>query len=136
MTVSGFNPMRWRCETDGCFNEKRRPKIEAFADCFPRRINFGDVDGLVELSGAFCLLEWKGEGGSVKRGQTITYTAWTRTIGNIVFVIEGNAETMIVRRYCVFWAGKQRSWMDADLDAVKIRIREWARWVQTERRAA
>ena len=35
----GYNPMRWDCERDGCFNVLRRPKIEVFADCFPRRIN-------------------------------------------------------------------------------------------------
>ena len=68
MKPLGFNPMRWDCDTDGCFNVKRRPKIEMFADCFPRRINFGDVDGLVEIGGRFCLLEWKGQGGALRRG--------------------------------------------------------------------
>jgi len=130
--MTGFNPMRWNCEADGCFNIKRRPKIEAFAECFPRRINFGDVDGLVELSGCFCLLEWKGDGGSVKAGQRRSYIEFTRTGGNIVFVVNGDAETMAVRDYSIFWNGKQRPAVVGDLDAVKARIKKWVAWVQSE----
>ncbi len=135
MATAGFNPMRWDCDRDGCFNKKRRPKIEVFADCFPRRINFGDVDGLVELCGAFCLLEWKGAGGSVGRGQELSYIAFTRSPGNIVFVVEGDAETMIVRRYCIFWKGKKQGWITASLEDVKIRIRGWGEYVQEKLKA-
>src|SRR6185312_11715137 len=99
MLPSGFNPMRWNCAADGCFNVKRRPKIELFTDCFPRRINFGDVDGLVELNGSFCLLEWKGKGGSVRRGQELSYIQFTKIPNNIVFIVDGDAETMNVNRY-------------------------------------
>lgn len=49
--ANGYNPLRWDCERRGCFNLKRRPKIEVFAECFPGRINFGDVDGIVEIGG-------------------------------------------------------------------------------------
>ena len=51
--TGGYNPMRWDCEKSGCFNVKCRPKIEVFAECFPGRINFGDMDGRVELGGYF-----------------------------------------------------------------------------------
>lgn len=128
--VAGFNPMRWNCQTSGCFNLKRRPKIEVFADCFPRRINFGDVDGLVEIGGMFCLLEWKGDGGSVRTGQRLSYLAFTREAGNVVFVVNGNAETMAVDGYSTFWGGRQLPLVNADLDALKARIRWWAEWVQ------
>lgn len=125
MPHSGFNPMRWKCDRDGCFNVKRRPKIEQFAGCFPRRINFGDVDGIVELNGSFCMLEWKGKGGSVGVGQRITYEAFTRTPPNVVFVVEGDAETMEVQRFCLFWDGKQQPWIEGDIEAVKARISAW-----------
>lgn len=134
--MNGFNPMRWQCERDGCFNTKRRPKIEAFADCFPRRINFGDVDGLVELSSAFCLLEWKGAGGAVRAGQERSYVEFTRTPGNIVFVVNGDAETMKVEGYCLFWNGKRRPFVQASLDDVKERMRGWVRWVDSQARRA
>lgn len=135
-SVAGFNPMRWSCEKDGCFNIKRRPKIEVFADCFPRRINFGDVDGLVELNGFFCLLEWKGEGGSLKRGQILTFTAFTNIIGNIVLVVNGNAETMAVTGYATFWGGRQWPLTTASLDELKDRLRRWAEWTEAAKEAA
>lgn len=125
--TAGFNPMRWVCKKQGCFNELRRPKIEVFARCFPRRINFGDVDGWVELNGFFCVLEWKGEGGSLKTGQTLTYRCFTRMVGNVVFVVEGDAKTMIVKRYCCFWEGRQRSWFDSDLEGVQRAVESWAK---------
>lgn len=137
MIPAGYNPMRWDCGEGGenCFNKKRRPKIELFADCFPRRINFGDVDGLVELSALFCLLEWKGEGGSIRQGQRRTYVKFTQQIGNVVFVIEGDAETMAVKRYCVFWMGKCGPWIEADLEQVKERLKRWVHYVNNARAA-
>lgn len=136
---NGFNPMRYNCERDGCFNKKRRPKIETFAECFPRRINFGDVDGLVELNGFFLLLEWKGEEGSlrsVRQGQARSYLIFTKQIGNLVIVAFGNAETMLVEGYSVFWAGKQHQFQPADLDELKTRIRKWVAWTEATRSAA
>lgn len=134
MRPDGFNPMRWDCDKGGpgksCFNKLRRPKIEMFAECFPRRINFGDVDGLVELNGRFCLLEWKGDGGSLRTGQRLTYEAFTAVSGNIVFVVQGDAVDMLVERYCLFWQGRQLAWQVADLSVVKARLRSWAEWVQ------
>lgn len=35
----GYNELRYNCETQGCFNIKKRPKIEIFAECFPRKCN-------------------------------------------------------------------------------------------------
>lgn len=136
MAANGFNPMDWNCHQSGCFNVKRRPKIEVFADCFPRRINFGDVDGLVELSGVFAMLEWKGQGGSLRKGQELTYQAFTKQPGNIVFVIEGDAETMIVQRYCIFWQGRQHPWQAADLAEIQNRIRGWVDYTQKRARQA
>ena len=123
--TAGFNPMRWKCAADGCFNEKRRPKIEVFADCFPRRINFGDVDGLVEINGAFCLLEWKGDGGSVRQGQHRSYIEFTKGNANIVFVVNGDAETMAIRDVCFYWNGRRSLPKPASLDNVKALIRRW-----------
>ncbi len=128
--------MLWNCDRDGCFNLKRRPKIEVFADCFPRRINFGDVDGLVEMNGFFCLLEWKGAGGTVRTGQRISYRQFTACPGNIVFVVEGDAETMEVWRYNLFWSGKEHPARDAALEDVKVRMRGWVEWVMRRRKAA
>lgn len=130
MPREGYNPLRWDCEKSGCFNQKRRPKIELFADCFPRRINFGDVDGLVELNGFFCLLEWKGMGGKVGTGQRISYEKFTLMPGNTVFVVEGDAETMDINRYQLFWEGKSHKWVEADLAGLKDRLRRWVNFAE------
>ena len=53
---NGFNPLRWNCEERGCFNLQKRPKIEVFSACFRGKISFGDVDGIVEISGNFPIL--------------------------------------------------------------------------------
>lgn len=125
--------MRWICKKHGCFNRLRRPKIEVFARCFPGRINFGDVDGWVELNGFFCVLEWKGDGGALKTGQTLTYRRFTGQLGNIVFVVEGNAETMLVTRYCWFWNGRQKEWHDSNLEGVQRAIESWAKQARAGR---
>ena len=134
--TTGFNPMRWNCQKDGCFNIKRRPKIEVFAGCFPRRCNFGDVDGLVELNGFFCLLEWKGAGGSLRRGQILTFTAFTNVVGNIVLVVNGDAETMAVTGYSTFWGGRQWPLTVATLDDLKDRLSRWSAWSEAAKGTA
>lgn len=130
------NVMNWNCETDGCFNVKRRPKIEEFGDCFPRNINFGDVDGIVELNGCFCMLEWKGAGGSIKTGQRISYEQFTRYPSNAVFIAEGDAETMAVTRFCKFKLGKQDAWQVGGLPELKRAIRGWVTFAEARSQAA
>lgn len=134
MIPAGFNPMRWDCEVSGCFNLKRRPKLEVFAGCFPRRINFGDVDGMLELSGRFCLLEWKGEGGSLRRGQELAFQRLTSGSDNVVFVVRGDAETMEVRSYSMFQDGLQGDFLEANLEDVRTAMSEWAERAKSERR--
>ena len=126
MKGGGYNPMRYDCEKSGCFNKKRRPKIEVFSDCFPGRINFGEVDGEVEINGYFCQIEWKGEGAPLPTGQRIKFEHYTKSPGNVVFLVEGDAETMAVYRYFCFLEGKKTDWCVGDLDRLKTWIRVWA----------
>ena len=58
MAENGYNPLRWDCQKQGCFNKKKRPKIEEFAECLPGKISFGDIDGI----GALLLGKPKGHG--------------------------------------------------------------------------
>jgi len=73
---NGANPMRWDCRTQGCFNLKKRPKIERFADCLPGRIALTDVDGVTELCGNVLYLEWKSHQG-LGDGQRILFERLT-----------------------------------------------------------
>lgn len=127
MADNGFNPLRWDCfaEGKGCMNRLLRPKIEVFAECFPGRMNFGDVDGWIEIRGYFGVLEWKSVGGSLGLGQKLAFERFTRNAGYVVFLVEGDAETMAVKRFCTFWRGRQLRWEDADLARLKTAMAIW-----------
>ena len=134
LSGDGFNPMGWDCEKSGCFNKERRPKIEIFCDCFPGKINFGDVDGIVEINGRGLMLEWKT---SMKKltfpiGQKIMYERLTSGRKLTVLGIIGDAKTMVCSKYCIFWDGKQGQWIDSDLKEIKNRIKQWVEWAKSD----
>jgi hypothetical protein len=134
--MSGPNYLRWDCDKSGCFNKVKRPKIEQFHGCFPRNSNFGDVDGLVELGGAFCLLEWKSDGGALKHGQRRALEAFVRLHQkNVVFVVDGDAATMKVNAFqilmrngsgAVTWTSVE----DTSFEDLRTRIARWATWIE------
>lgn len=126
---NGHNPLRWDCEKQGCFNKKRRPKIEVFADCFPRRINFGDVDGLVELNASGLLLEWKSVKGSLPTGQKIAHKKLSMDGRFTTICVVGDAETMECSHYALFYRGEYFPYREADLSKVKQVIRRWVKIV-------
>jgi hypothetical protein len=117
----------WRCKKNGCFNDLCRLKFQVFDGCFPRdTINFTDVDGLVEVGGNFCMLEWKSDGGQVKRGQGRAFENFTRNNSNVVFVVYGNAEDMSVKSFGFYWRGVYHPAEVGTLDDLKLRISKWA----------
>jgi len=127
----GYNPLRWDCRTHGCFNLKRRPKIEVFADCFPGRINLGDVDGIVEIGGNALLLEWKSEERELPTGQRLLYQRLTWSGPVAVMIVVGDAETMSVTATGVFDRGNRypiQGYEPADLPLIKTRLAAWSRW--------
>lgn len=135
----GYNPMKWNCEKDGCFNLKRRPKIEQFAGGFPRNGNFGDVDGWIELNGAFAMLEWKGEGGVLKDSQRHALIRFTKQDDrNIVYYVEGDPETMRVDRYAIVrhgWFPNPSEYVHGSLDDLRSHMWAWGNWAdKTPRR--
>lgn len=124
----GYNPLRWDCEKQGCFNQVCRPKIEVFADCFPGRINFGDIDGIVEINGNGLILEWKSVPKDIPVGQDIMYSRFCKN--NITtLVVVGNAQTMEVSHYGLYYNGKRypvQGYKETDLETIKQKIRAWA----------
>lgn len=128
LSGNGFNPLRWDCEKRGCFNKLRRPKIEIFAECFPRNINFGDVDGIVEINGNALLLEWKSELKEIPTGQRIMYEKITQSGMLSVICLIGNAETMEVTHSCAFYKGKRipsQGYEPCTIEIAKYRICNW-----------
>jgi hypothetical protein len=132
--ANGFNPLRWDCAKRGCFNLKRRPKIELFADCFPGRMSFGDVDGIVEVNGNALLLEWKSEERDLPAGQRILYERLTRNSPVSVLIVVGDAETMVVEAVAFFFEGTRyppEGFDPADLEAVKDHLSTWRTYALT-----
>ena len=122
---SGANPMRWDCAKRGCFNLKKRPKIELFADCLPGQIAFGDVDGIVEINGNLVLLEWK-DHQRISDGQRILFERMTLLCPATVLVVEGDAESMMVSSIRTVRRGVIPDAEPADLDELRRRIRAWS----------
>ncbi|MBF0400704.1 MAG: hypothetical protein HQL90_08040 [Magnetococcales bacterium] len=121
------NPLRWDCATRGCFNIRKRPKIEVFAECFPGNIQMGDVDGIVEINGQVLMLEWK-EFEPISTGQRIMYRRMTESPHCHVIVVVGDPETMVVEKYTYFQGGSMAEWLPGNLDDLKEFIRSWVRF--------
>lgn len=132
------NPMRWNCGVQGCFNQKKRPKIELFADLFPRRIAMGDMDGYVELNGHFLHIEWKAVQGPIPTGQAIAFRALTRPEiiedRHMVFVVAGDAETMVVQAVKCFRNGIEGPWCAASMASLRASIAKWVKYVESRPR--
>jgi hypothetical protein len=127
---NGVNPLRWDCNRNGCFNVKCHPKVEIFADCFPGLINFSDLDFWVEKNGFFLLMEWKGKGGAIRAGQDISFKAFSRIPGNVVYVVDGDPETMKVWSYTLYEKGNRNEKISADLASLKTRLKAWMAWAE------
>jgi|TARA_R100001086_G_C11838351_1_gene258420 hypothetical protein len=139
MNPDGYNPIRWDCAAEEkCFNVFCRPKIEDFAECFPRAIGMGDLDGFVEYCENFLIMEWKSFDPVKKifppmpHGQKTAFLRFSKVPGNIVFIVEGEPQTMQIDCYKVFWKGGESSWRDATLDGLKAALVKWVEWVDEE----
>lgn len=126
----GYNPMRWSCDERGCYNLKHRPKIEMFADIWPGRISMGDVDGIVEIAGNALMLEWKSNEKEIPAGQRIMYRRITNGKRVTVLCVAGNAESMEVASYKLFYDGREIDWRKGSLEALRERMKSWCMWAQ------
>lgn len=131
----GRNPMRYDCQSKGCFNLKRRPKIEEFAESLPGRIAFSDVDAITEVAGHFLLLEWKSYQGELPIGQRIMFERMTSNTARrfTVLIVVGDAETMEVESIALIFGGRNRGFESSSLEDVKERIAKWAAWALRQR---
>ena len=55
---NGYNPMQWNCKTQGCFNLKKRPKIEVFSACLPGKMAFSNIGAATERNGNLLIIQW------------------------------------------------------------------------------
>jgi len=135
MSANGYNPMRWRCEDRGCFNVKKRPKIEKFCDCFPGRISLSDIDGVVEINGRFLLLEWKEDPKEIPTGQRIMF-GWLTAAPNrqfTVLCVAGDAETMLIT-HAMHYTGPSSEWRPRDFDWCWRFMSRWSDWAAKQQK--
>lgn len=130
----GYNPLRWKCESQGCYNETLRPRIEEFAVCLPGKIAFSDVDGIVEVAGHFLMLEWKAQGGTVTTGQRIMFNRLTALSKKVtVIVVSGHPREMIIESVQVFKNGAPGKPERCNLSQLQARIFAWAKRAEQSR---
>jgi hypothetical protein len=127
MADNGYNPLRWDCKKQGCFNKKKRPKIEEFADCLPGKISFGDVDGIVELRGNFLILEFK-KTPIIPKGQQILFKRLTLLAPVHVMVIDADIETMKIHGVNYIADGRIGRQKPMNLQGLKDKIKSWSEW--------
>ena len=129
--------MRYNCEKTGCFNLKRRPKIEVFDDCFPGRIAMTDVDSLVEINCHFLFMEFKSKAApaTLPTGQRILYENLTKHLNFTVAIISGDAETMEIESLTWVYGGKMSPPKPVSLDQLRQRFKEWAEYARQQKAA-
>lgn len=121
--------MRWECPRDGCWKDKNLLKFDVFAGCFPRDINFTDLDGIVELNGNYLVLEWKNSPCTLPTGQRIMFQRMTSTGIISALIVAGNAELMEPTHMQPWWMGKPGKWVACDIHSLRDRICNWVEMI-------
>ena len=96
-------------------------------------IAFSDIDGIVELGGNFLILEWKAYVGVIPLGQDIMFKRMANTGCFSIFVICGDAETMIVSAIKVYHGQQIRNWEKIDLQGLMEKIKRWGAWAEKQK---
>lgn len=131
--ANGRHTMRWQCPRDGCWKEKNLLKFDVFAGCFPRDINFTDLDGIVELNGNFLVLEWKNSPCKLPTGQRIMLERMTASGVYSALIVAGDAERMIPSHVQGWWKGRSEAWKPCDIHLLRDRICNWVEQVTHQR---
>ena len=103
--------MRHDCQTGGCYLHRHVLKFDAFADCFPNKMNFTDVDASIEYRGFFLDMEWKEDASQITQGQTIYFQNKTKYAGFCAIEVIGSASNMQVAGFRIWWWGKVSKWI-------------------------
>lgn len=126
MSTGGYNPIKWDCERNGCWNAACRPPIHFFCDCFPRKISMTDIDATVELNGHFLFLDWKSHPGELSTGQRIYFKRLSELSKRIVCIVVYAANNPNdVEQVKVIYDGHEGQWEPCTLDDLVERMRRW-----------
>jgi hypothetical protein len=115
--------IRHDCETQGCYVKEQTPDWGFTDNAFSGKIRVTDIDGAVEANGHLLLLEWKGRGASIPKGQSIMFEKITRINHIVVFVINGDAKYSSCSHLSIYENGK----ITQDLDVNNEDLCEWCK---------
>lgn len=116
--------LRWNCENRGCYRDSL-PDWGVFDDCFPRGIKVSDVDGIVEIGGAFLMIEWKGgRGVSLPEGQRRMLRRFADQ-DNTVVCLRGGLDDMQWLVFPTAIGPTPDGWCDVRLEEVHQWIHRW-----------
>ena len=123
--------IRHNCDHGGCYIKTQSPDWGFLDNAFSGRIKVGDIDGIVEANGHVLIIEWKGAGVPIPRGQEIMFEQITKKNLITVYVVNGDpAESVsshlkvysngsitfngpcdndLLKKYCTYWEQKARS---------------------------
>ena len=117
--------MRFSCDGGRCYLNDKVPKLGVFDDCFPGKIGFGDVDGLIERRGNFLFIEWKEPGASLTTGQSITLKRLAAIPNFTVLMVEGDNAKMSVSKVTKITDSGVGSCWDTNLEGLKEIFKAW-----------
>jgi hypothetical protein len=86
------------------------------------------MDRIVEIQGRALVLEWKGIGGDISKGQEIMWQRLTRGSMITVIAVQGNPKNMEVSSLRVCYDGKWKDWYEAGTIDLANRIESWTGW--------
>ena len=125
--------MRWNCKTDGCFNDAHRLRLGEFDECFPGKIGFTDVDGIVEVNGRFLWMEWKRNGTALPTGQRIMFERLTgASDDHKVIVVHGDPSTMTVQAIRIIANGLIHATCEMGFEGLCRWVHSWCEWARSD----
>ena len=127
----GYNPIRHDCNQYGCYLTECHPRMEWFANCFKGKISFSDIDFVVEVRGRGLIVEWKGHSGTLRKGQEIMWSKFTRGGMRTTIEVHGDPKTMEVSSFRACKNGKWGEWEEIGTIDFWERVKAWGDWAET-----
>lgn len=121
----GASRMRFSCDGGKCYLTDKVPNLGEFDDCFPGKIGFGDVDGLIERRGSFLVVEWKEPDAPLTTGQLITFKHLSTVPTITVLVVEGDNSRMTVNSVSQVTESGLSDKRPIDLAGLKLLFTQW-----------
>lgn len=126
----GFQPLRYDCETSGCFNKKHRLNFAPFYRALSGRLSFSDIDAITEVNGYALCIEWKSKPGPVPTGQKIMFERLTTGKNFTVILVAGDAGSMTATHMAKVFDGRQSPWAVASTTDLTDCISRWEEWAK------